>query len=67
MFPHYSPPGSQKAAPAGPSKGGLEITPELVRKIADLVYTVLKRDLAIERERSGASGAPWGRKTGREL
>jgi len=30
----------------------LEITPELVNKIADQVFQELKRDLAIERERS---------------
>lgn len=35
---------------------GLAVTPELVRKIADQVYALLQRDLAIERERFRQAG-----------
>lgn len=47
--------GQSKGAKTGASilpGGRLEITPELVMKIADQVYAALLRDLVIERERS---------------
>lgn len=70
MFPRYSPLGSKEASSLGQRSQGLEVTPELVRKIADLVYAALQRDLAIERERSARSvqqgGRALGRGTGKE-
>ena len=53
--------------PASPNQRGqpLVITPELVKKIADQVYAMLQRDLAIERERSRQLTVPMMHRTGR--
>jgi hypothetical protein len=50
--------GSESAPPAQASQSaqGIEITPELVRQIADQVYAALLHDLALESERSRRSG-----------
>ncbi len=49
-------------APAQPAQAGqdtpAQITPELVRQVADRVYAMLLREVRLENERSRASDRP---------
>ncbi len=67
MNPEVSESGGREANQSSQNNPGQEITPELVMKVADLVYAALQRDLALERERSRQPGRRRERGTGRLL
>ncbi len=46
---------------AGPPPGVVRITPQLVEKLADLVYILLLRDLEHEHNRAGSRNKTPGR------
>lgn len=52
MKPKDTQPENQEMIPPIQSSQDLEMTPEMVKKIADMVYSELQRNLVLEHERS---------------